>query len=56
MMTMMMDVFRHISDRVGGVGGGDDDDIVLRKHPEQYLQKSRFTGIYRTFVMSDHLI
>ena len=48
MMTMMMDVFRHISDRVGG-GGGDDDDIVLCRHPEQYLQKSSFTWYLQYF-------
>ena len=30
---------------------------LLRRHPEQYLQKNRFYfGIYSTFVLSDHLI
>ena len=42
MMMMMMDAFRHISDRVGG---GEDDDIVMQT-PEQYLQKSRFYSVF----------
>ena len=45
MMMMMMDAFRHISDRVGG---GEDDDIVMQT-PEQYLQKSRFTRYLQYF-------
>ena len=41
---------------VGGVGGAMMTTL-LRKHPEQYLQKNRFLlGIYSTFVLSDHLI
>ena len=33
---------------MGGLGGGDDDDIVTQT-PEQYLLKSRFTRYLQYF-------
>ena len=56
MMTMMMDAFKHISERIGGGGvawGGGDDDT-----PNNITRRGRavLLGIYSTFVMSDHLI
>ena len=55
MRTMMMGAFRHISDRVGGGGWGVWGGwgammtTLLRRHPEQYLQKNRFARYLQYF-------
>ena len=55
MMTMMMDVFRHISDRVGG-GGEMMTTLCYADTPNNISRRAVLLGIYNTFVMSDHLI